>query len=366
MKMQLRRLAERWVNTMTTRFKPPIIPAAFFGIVLGLAGLGNAWRAAHQIWQTPAFVGEALMALAAVVWALLLLLFILKWIFTREEAFGEAHHPVQCCFIGLVGVATMLIALAALPYSRLAAEFLFGIGMAFTLAFALWRTGVLWHGDREQSATTPVLFLPTVAGAFVTATAASALGYPDWGQLAFGAGLFSWLAIESVLLHRLYTVTSLPVALRPTLGIQLAPPVVGAVAYLSVNGGVPDLLAHALVGYGLFQALLLLRLLPWIMQQPFATSYWGFTFGITALATAPLRMVDHADTGAMTHLAPYLFVGANIAVGLIALCTLRLIVQRRLLPQAATAPPRGKSQPDLRLRQDVLADFQNSATENRK
>lgn len=64
------------VNTMTTRFRPPIIPAAFFGIVLCLAGLGNAWRAAHQIWQTRAFVGEALMALAAVVWALLLLLFI--------------------------------------------------------------------------------------------------------------------------------------------------------------------------------------------------------------------------------------------------------------------------------------------------
>src|ERR1700742_1340148 len=230
------------VNTMTTRFKPPAIPAAFFGIVLGLAGLGNAWRAAHQAWQTPAFVGEALMALAAVVWALLLLLFILKWIFAREEAFGEAHHPVQCCFIGLAGVATMLIALAALPYSRLAADVLFGIGMAFTFAFTLWRTGVLWHGEREQSATTPVLYLPTVAGAFVTATVMSALGYPDWGQLAFGAALFSWLAIESVLMHRLYTMT-MPAALRPTLGIQLAPPAVGAVAYLSVNGGAPDLLA---------------------------------------------------------------------------------------------------------------------------
>jgi tellurite resistance protein len=38
---------------MTTRFKAPVIPAAFLGVVIGLAGLGNAWRAAHQIWQTP-------------------------------------------------------------------------------------------------------------------------------------------------------------------------------------------------------------------------------------------------------------------------------------------------------------------------
>jgi tellurite resistance protein len=73
------------------------------------------------------------------------------------------------------------------------------------------------------------------------------------------------------------------------------------------------------VGYGLFQALLLLRLVPWIMQEPFAASYWGFTFGVTALATAPLRMVGHGDTGAIARLAPYIFIGANISVGFIAL-----------------------------------------------
>jgi tellurite resistance protein len=193
-----------------------------------------------------------------------------------------------------------------------------------TLAFALWRTGLLWRGERDHGATTPVLYLPLVAGAFVTATAAAGLGHSDWGQLAFGAGLFSWLAIESVLLHRLYTGAPLPPALRPTLGIQLAPPTVGAVAYLSVSGGAPDLIAHALVGYGLLQALLLVRMLPWIMQLPFAPSYWAFTFGATALATAPLRMVEHGEAGAVATLAPYLFVAANVTVGLIAFGTARL------------------------------------------
>src|SRR5258706_2550514 len=197
---------------MTSRFKPPIIPAAFFGIVLGLAGLGNAWRAGHEVWLLPALIGEALMALATMVWALLLVLFILRCALAREASLSEAHHPVQCCFIGLVGVATMLIALAALPYSRLSAEILFGVGAAFTLGFALWRTGLLLRGNRDHTATTPVLYLPTVAGGFVTAGVAAALGYPDWGQLAFGVALFSWFAIESVLLHRLYTVTTLPVA----------------------------------------------------------------------------------------------------------------------------------------------------------
>ena len=312
-----------------------IVPAGFFGIVLGLAGLGNAWRAAHQVWRAPALVGEALMAIAALVWAVVLALFVLKWIFARAQALEEAEHPVQCCFIGLAGVATMLIGLAALPYSRSAAEVLIGAGAAFTVAFALWRTGALWHGGRDPGATTPVLYLPTVAGGFVMAVAASALGHPDWGQLAFGGAFFSWLAIESVLLHRLYTAATLPAALRPTLGIQLVPPAVGALAYLGVSGGAADLIAHALLGYALLQALLLARLLPWILQQPFAASYWAFSFGVCALATAPLRMAGNGDHRAIAFLAPGLFVGANIVVGVLAFATLRLAARGRLVAQPA-------------------------------
>jgi tellurite resistance protein len=311
------------------------VPVSFFGIVLGLAGLGGAWRVAGRVWQLPSIIGEALMFTAGIVWALVLVLYAAKWIYGREEALRELEDPIQCCFVGLIGVATMLISIAALPYSRLAAQIAFAIGASFTLAFAVWRTGILWRGGRDPGATTPVLYLPTVAGAFVTATAAAALGRPDWGQLAFGAGLFSWLAIESVLLHRLYTVTEMPAPLRPTLGIQLAPPVVGGLAYLSVTTGAPDQFAYAMLGYGLLQALLLLRLLPWIRQQPFAPSYWAFTFGATALAAVPLDMVERGTTGAVASIAPYIFVAANIVVALIALATLRLMFQGQLLPKAA-------------------------------
>ena len=311
----------------------PIVPASYFGVVLGLAGLGSAWRAAHRVWDLPAIFGEALMLVAALVWAALVILYVAKWFLARSEAGAEWEHPIQCCFIGLIGVSTSLVSLAAQPYSSALAELLFFAGASFTVAFALWRTGLLWRGERDPSATTPVLYLPLVAGAFVTATAAAPLGHADWGQLAFGAGLFSWLAIESVLLHRLYTAAPLPPALRPTLGIQLAPPTVGAVAYLSVAGGSPDLFAHALLGYGLLQALLLVRMLPWILQQPFAPSYWAFTFGATALATAPLRLVEHGETGAVATLAPVLFIAANLTVGLIAFGTLRLLARYWLEPR---------------------------------
>lgn len=308
------------------------IPAAFFGIVLGLAGLGGTWRAAHQVWPVPAIIGELIMLAAAIVWLLLILLYIMKWFTAREAALAEVAHPVQCCFVGLAGVATMLVAGGLLPYARAPAIGLFLAGCTFTLAFAVWRTGGLWMGERDPGSTTAVLYLPTVAGSFVAGTVAAALGYPDWGRLAFGAGLFSWLTIESVLLHRMLTAPMLAAALRPTLGIQLAPPVVGAVTLLSVAPQDATFLIQAMIGYGLLQGLVLLRLLPWIMREPFTPSYWAFTFGLTALATAVLRLQSQGGSTPMTVLAPILFTLANLVVAWIALGTLYRLGQGRLMP----------------------------------
>lgn len=325
-------------------FHLPIIPASFFGSVLGLAGLGGCWRAAGDVWAMPAIVGESLLALATLIWAALLVLYVMKWIVARPLAVAELQDPVQCCFLGLLGVATMLIAAALLPYGPNAAAVLFAIGVLGTFGFAIWRTGQLWQGERDVAATTPVLYLPVVAGSLVTAAGAANFGHRDWAQLAFGAGLFTWLAIESVLLDRLYTGPELPPALRPTLGIQLAPPAVGAVAYMGAHQGPPDLVAHALVGYGLLQGALLVRLLPWITRQPFAPSYWALTFGATALATAVLRLVQAGDAGALATLAPWLFVGANVVVALVAYGSIRLLIAGRVVHGSRpTAVPSAKA-----------------------
>jgi tellurite resistance protein len=80
-----------------------------------------------------------------------------------------------------------------------------------------------------------------------------------------------------------------------------------------------------------------LRLIPWLFQQPFAASYWAFTFGIAALSLSALRFVERGMTGAMEGLAVLLFIGANIAIGSIALETLLLLLRGKLLPPATIA-----------------------------
>ncbi len=112
-----------------------------------------------------------------------------------------------------------------------------------------------------------------------------------------GAGVFSWLSLEPVILQRLRSSGELPTALRTSLGIQLAPALVACSARLSVNGGEGDTLAKMLFGYGLLQLLFMLRLMPWYLSQPFNASFWSFSFGVSALATTGLHLGSGSDNG---------------------------------------------------------------------
>ena len=314
------------------------IPASFFSMVLGLTGLGNDWRAAAKLWGMPLWIGELVMLLGVLVWATLLLLYGRKWCTSSAAARAEIEHPIQCCFVSLVPVSTMLVGMALLPHSRLLAWVLCSAGAFGALAFGVWRHGGLWRGGREASATTPVLYLPTVAANLVSAIAASALGWPEVGQLFLGAGILAWLALGSVILGRLLTAEELPPALRPTLGIQQAPPAVALLAYSSLSSGPPDLIAHMLLGYALVQSLIVLRLMPWI-RQPFTPGYWAFTFGATALAAGVMRFAEREGAGVFAPLAPVLFAAGNLVVLGLLVWTLLAMLEGRLLPGRAAIVP---------------------------
>ena len=296
------------------------LPASFFGIVLGLSGLGQAWRVAVRLWGMPSVVGEAWLLLSVLVWAALIVAYAVQAIRFPEVVRREFVHPVQGSTPALLAVSTLLIVLAVLPYSRSLAWVLAGAGIAWHLVFSLWHTGALWQGGRDALDTAPTLYLPTVAGNFTSAAALGGLGHPDWGWLFLGAGIFSWLALESLIIQRLWHPNALPAAQRPLLGIQFAPPVVCAMAWLMLDPGASDRWLLMLWGYGLFQLLLGIRLGPWLGAQPFSPSYWAYTFGIAAATVCALKLAL-AGVAAAQILAPPIFVGANLFIGYLSLRT---------------------------------------------
>nr|WKF59503.1 Tellurite resistance protein TehA [Paraburkholderia busanensis] len=313
------------------------IPVAFFGIAVGALAFANLWRVAISVWHLPTEIGALSTAVALVVWVVLLAAYAHKWLAHADEARAEMQHPVQSSFAALVPVSSLLAAQLLQPIAHALALGVFGVAMVGQLALGVYLHGRLWQGGRKPELVTPAIYLPSVASSFVAGTASAAFGFHQLGTLFFGAGLLSWLAIESIILHRATVHDALPEALRPVLGIQLAPPVVGGVTYLSLTTGVPDLFAMMLLGYGLYQALMLLRLLPWIRQQAFVPGYWAFSFGVAALPTMAIRLVERGATGPVEWAAPVLFVAANVIVGILVVKTVSLLVQGKLIPPAAAA-----------------------------
>lgn len=313
------------------------LPAGYFGIVLGTIGMGFAWRYASQVWQVSHWLGDGLVILAMIIWGLLTGAFITRLIRFPHSVLAEVRHPVLSSFVSLFPATTMLVAIGFVPWFRPLAVCLFSFGVVVQLAYAAWQTAGLWRGSHPEEATTPGLYLPTVASNFISAMACGALGYTDAGLVFLGAGVFSWLSLEPVILQRLRSSGELPTALRTSLGIQLAPALVACSAWLSVNGGEGDTLAKMLFGYGLLQLLFMLRLMPWYLSQPFNASFWSFSFGVSALATTGLHLGSGSDNGFFHTLAVPLFIFTNFIIAILLIRTFALLMQGKLLVRTERA-----------------------------
>ena len=313
------------------------LPVSFFSIPVGLLAFANTWHVGVRLWHLPGDVAQAFTLTGLAAWAGLLALYARKWIAQRAEAVAELRHPLQSAFAALLPVSSMLASVALIPFSRDVAMGVFVVAFGAQLALGLALNGRLWMGGRAPELLTPAIYLPSVAQSFVAATASAAFGWHQLGMMFFGVGLLAWLALESLILQRAAVGTALPAALRPLLGIQLAPAVVGGGSWLALTTGAPDMFAWLLLGYGLHQALLLLRLLPWIREQAFVPGYWAFSFGTAALPALAMRMVDRGATGLVADLAPALFVAANLVFALLVAGTLRMLARGTLLPVIAPA-----------------------------
>ena len=134
------------------------------------------------------------MIAAVAVWALLVFFYAANGWYSRGS--DKASYPVQCCFVGLSPVSTMLVAFAILPYNHLLATLLFAAGALGQRSSPYTARARCGPEEEISLPPTPVLYLPTVAENFVSVNLASALGFGDLAAIFFNAGLSAWIALE--------------------------------------------------------------------------------------------------------------------------------------------------------------------------
>jgi tellurite resistance protein len=305
-------------------------PAGLFAIPFGLFGLAGAWRRAAAFgWGIAADMVPLLLWPAAALWAAMLLVYAIKCKRHWPAVLREFRHPVQGPLQALLPLSTLL---AAIHLGGDAPSVWLAVCLAALLLNAVFAYRVLATAAMAQlpfNAITPTLYLPVVGGMLVGAMALASLGYSGWGAVLFGAGLAGWAVLEVRVLNGLFN-GPLPEAFRPTIGIELAPPVVATLAASVIWQDLSGKTLAIGLGVAVVPFAIVLARHAWWTQVPFSAGFWSFSFPLAALASAVLETV-HRE-GWPIWIGHVVLLTSSVIIGMLAFRTLILLAQRKLLP----------------------------------
>jgi tellurite resistance protein len=291
------------------------LPVALFASSMGLTGLALAWRMAHLRFGLPAWIGDALGAVAVLVFVALAVAYAVKAATSFAAVQAEWRHPIAGNMFGTPLISLLLIPMLLADVDLALARAVWIVGAIGMILFA-WMIVGRWMRVRQQLAhATPAWIVPVV-GLIDIPLAVPALHLPVQSVMVFAlaVGLFFAVPLFTMILSRLMFEEPLPPALQPSLLILLAPFAVGFSAYVTTTGAV-DTFAQALYMLMLFLLAVLvgrLRHLPGC--APFRVSWWAVSFPLAASSTAALRYAAWADDAFGDAVAIVLLAFASVVI----------------------------------------------------
>ncbi|HSV28474.1 MAG TPA: SLAC1 anion channel family protein [Candidatus Omnitrophota bacterium] len=292
------------------------VPITVFASVMGVAGLGLAWRKAAPLLGLPAAIGEAMLVLAGILFVAALVTYALKLVRHPAACKGEFNHPIRSSFFAAFSIGLLLLATGAHPHAPKAAEAMWVIGALAQFGITV-RVFARWIVHKQELAhANPAWFIPIV-GNIIVPILGVRLGQADVSWFFFSVGMALWLPMLAIILNRVIFHDDLPPRLVPTLFILVPPPAIGYLAYTTLVGGA-DAFANVLVNLALFITMVLLVMGPRFARLPFAVSWWAFTFPLDAAALAALEH-GHRNPGnwLFAIAAPVLLGLATMVVALV-------------------------------------------------
>ncbi|WP_299927598.1 SLAC1 anion channel family protein [uncultured Pelagimonas sp.] len=295
------------------------LPITLFATVMGLAGLSLALHMAETQFGWPPLASRVALWLTMADFAVVAALYVLKSLRFQAAVAGEWGHPVRMAFFPAISISLMLIATAMLPTMPGIASWVWSIG---ALAQAGLTLAVIsgWIGRRpfQPMHISPAWFIPAV-GNVVAPIAGIPLGFVELSWLFFATGMVFWIVLLTLVMNRLIFHDPLPGRLLPTLAILIAPPAVGFLAWLQLNGGALDPFARVLFYTAItFTAIVVVQARGFV-KLPFALSFWALSFPVAALTIATFRYANLSGSQAHVALAAvFLAALVLIVAGLIA------------------------------------------------
>lgn len=254
-------------------------PLAIFPPILGLFGIGLAWRAAATQLGAPAWIGEMILGAVSLLYIFCAIAYKAKVIRRPSALLDDAKILPGRAGLSAATASMFLFAATLIPYWELGAKVILVAGIFVHAVGAGIIIRALILGPVEQRRVTPVWHLSFV-GFIIAPVAAVPLGWYELSALIFATTLpiaaAIWLISGLQFLR-----AGVPAPLRPLLAIHMAP--------VSLFGIVSILLGYYSIGFafgwlGLTGFVLCIASIRYLTKSGFSPMWGAFTFPMAAFA----------------------------------------------------------------------------------
>lgn len=302
-------------------------PPAVFPPVMGLLGLGLAWRRGIGEFGLPPGLAEVFLGAATLLFLSAALALAVKIAARPGVVMEDLRVLPGRAGYAAASLCVLLVAAVLAPYAPAAARLVLHAGLGLHALLALLIVRVLLTGPAEQRRITPVWHLSFV-GFVIAGLSAPALGQPLLA-LAVLLGTAPVAALVWAAGLGQIVKAGVPAPLRPLLAMHLAP---ACLLGLVAQGLGMDVLAG---GFAVLAALILAALLVsarWLAAAGFSPLWGAFTFPAAACAALFLAL-----GGAWRLPGGILLVAASFLVLLVAAKVLRLWAGGQLAAKTGAA-----------------------------
>lgn len=273
----------------TNNSRLQFFPVMMFAVIMGFSGITLAYKKASEVFLLPEIIYQILSYITACIALIIALLYIIKLIRFTDEVKKEIKHPVRVNFFAAISISMLLLSTVFHEYENIAYP-LFVIGAGLQTFFTFYTITYWLNKNIELAHSNPAWFIPVVGNLIVPIAGD---GFADIYLLDFffSLGIFFWIILTAILFNRIIFHGMLPQKFLPTLAIFIAPPSVGMLSYLKLQGAY-DMFAVILFNVALTFGLILLALIKNFYKIKFFISWWAFTFPMAALTMAIITVYE--------------------------------------------------------------------------
>lgn len=299
------------------------VPVSIFAAVLGVSGLGVAWRKAVPVLDVAPWIGEVLIFTGVLVFAWIAAAYGLKIARAPQAMRDEANDIQRVAFFATIPMSLQLFAAGALPLDQVIATLLWIIGTAGQFILLMIILTLWMQGGHPRRIFQPSIFLPT-AGVLLGPATGHQLGFTEISWMMFSLGLLVWLFFLVVLFDRLFFDMPLTEPEMPQLAISASPPALAFMSYIALNQQMIDGFARFLFYATMLFVILTLAHARHFMRLRFSLSWWSFTFPSVAAAGAVLEYSGAIGTGFPAILGAVMLL---LATAIVVYCAARTLMR---------------------------------------